>query len=121
MVNVAFPAYQPSSQGGLGGELAFRQGVYKSEFVKSVVFASVSLIVIVGPLATFSAIVHRDFETALRLIVGAFGIGTIDGAIGGVLGSIIFRNQMRKGGFSICRIFLHHGRLRAFPAKSGIS
>ena len=79
--------------GGLGGVLAFRQGIYKSQFLHSVTFAIVSLWMIVGPVAVFSATVRGDFETSLRLVGSAICIGAVNGAIGGVLGAFLFRGQ----------------------------
>ncbi len=98
------PFIVPLLLGGMGGVLAYRQGIFKSKLVPSVRFAVATLLIIVLPMALIPLIRFifnpaarwGDFEIVLRLVAGATFIGTIDGAFGGVLGSLLWRTKTNE-------------------------
>jgi hypothetical protein len=101
------PLIMPLFLGGIGGVLAYRQGIFNSELVPSVRLAVATLLIIVLPLAFIPLIrivstsVARwsDFEIVLRLVAGATIIGTINGAFGGIVGSLLWRKEAKGHNF----------------------
>ena len=95
------PFIVPLLFGGLGGVLAYRQGIFKSEILPSARLAAATLLIIVLPMALIPVIRFfinpaarwGDFEIVLRLLAGATVIGTINGAFGGMLGSLLWRKK----------------------------
>ena len=101
------PFIVPMIFGGLGGVLAYRQGIFKSELLPAVRLAVATLLIIVLPVALIpmfrlvTTLQARwgDFEIVLRLVGGATVIGIINGAFGGVLGSLLWRKETKGPGF----------------------
>ena len=101
------PFIVPLILGGLGGVLAYRQGIFKSELLPAVRLAVATLLIIVLPmtlipmirLVTNPVARWRDFEIVLRLVGGTTVIGTINGAFGGILGSLLWRKETNGHGF----------------------
>lgn len=72
--------------GGAGRLLAYRQGMYRSQFLPGLRLALASLCIAVAPILLL-ALVHGAWENAARFLGAALCLGFVCGGIGALVGS----------------------------------
>jgi hypothetical protein len=90
------PMVAPMMAGGLGALLAFRVGVWASRLVRGSIVGALALTVFVSPFALI-AVSRGDFEFAVRGFGGAVGIGSVSGALGGLLAFLLWPTEFKGG------------------------
>ena len=94
------PLVAPMLAGGLGALLSFRAGVLASRPVRASIVGALTLTAIVSPFAVFD-VSRGGFEIAVRFVGGAVGIGAVSGAIGGLLGFLLWPTSVSVNGGSV--------------------